>query len=144
MLKRSQLQENDILFSIAGALWRVAIVPSDILPANTNQAIAIIRLNPNKCDINFIKIILSSKFIIEQIDECKKGNAQLNLSLDQVSNFMIPYPDEQTQIKIAKVFNELNQDILGLEKEIEKLQNLKDGLYRMFFIDLLNENQNDC
>ena len=44
-LSRSQLQENDILFSIAGAIGRVAIVDKNILPANTNQALAIIRLH---------------------------------------------------------------------------------------------------
>lgn len=38
-LKRSQLKENDILFSIAGALGRSSIVREDILPANTNQAL---------------------------------------------------------------------------------------------------------
>ena len=43
-LKRSQLLEGDILFSIAGALGRTAIVTSDVIPANTNQALSIIRL----------------------------------------------------------------------------------------------------
>ena len=43
-LKRSQLKEGDILFSIAGALGRTAIVTREILPANTNQALAIVRL----------------------------------------------------------------------------------------------------
>lgn len=42
-LARSKLKTNDILFSIAGTLGRTAIVSSDILPANTNQALAIIR-----------------------------------------------------------------------------------------------------
>lgn len=43
-LKRSKLQQDDVLFSIAGAIGRTAIVSEDILPANTNQALAIIRL----------------------------------------------------------------------------------------------------
>lgn len=38
-LSRSRLQENDVLFSIAGTLGRVAVVHKDDLPANTNQAI---------------------------------------------------------------------------------------------------------
>ncbi|NEX56045.1 restriction endonuclease subunit S, partial [Lactococcus lactis] len=42
-LKRSRLEEKDILFSIAGTLGRTAIVNKSILPANTNQALAIIR-----------------------------------------------------------------------------------------------------
>src|ERR1035437_159782 len=45
-LKRSQLQKDDILFSMAGIyLGKSAIVTEDLLPANTNQALAIIRLN---------------------------------------------------------------------------------------------------
>jgi len=36
-LKRSQLNENDILFSIAGTLGRIGIVESRILPANARK-----------------------------------------------------------------------------------------------------------
>ena len=43
-LRRSQLKDGDILFSIAGAIGRVAIVTEEMLPANTNQALAIIRI----------------------------------------------------------------------------------------------------
>ena len=42
-LKRSILEEGDILFSIAGTLGRITIINKEILPANTNQALAIIR-----------------------------------------------------------------------------------------------------
>ena len=43
LLSRSQLKPFDILFTIAGTIGRFAIVLPDIIPANTNQAIAIIR-----------------------------------------------------------------------------------------------------
>ena len=43
-LRRSSLAKSDILFTIAGTLGRVAIVSNSNLPANTNQAVAIIRL----------------------------------------------------------------------------------------------------
>ena len=51
-LKRSQLKDGDILFSIAGTLGRTAIVKKELLPANTNQALAIIRLDEG--DKNYI------------------------------------------------------------------------------------------
>ena len=45
-LRRSQIQDRDILYSIAGAnLGKCGIVSEDILPANTNQAVAIIRVD---------------------------------------------------------------------------------------------------
>ena len=65
-LSRSQLQENDILFSIAGAIGRVAIVDGGILPANTNQALAIIRVPKGIYEYNFLKYILKSPMISKQ------------------------------------------------------------------------------
>ena len=41
--KRSQLQENDILFSIAGTIGKMCIITNNDIPSNTNQAFAIIR-----------------------------------------------------------------------------------------------------
>jgi type I restriction enzyme, S subunit len=42
-LKRSQIEENDLLFSMAGmVLGKTAVVKKEFLPANTNQALAII------------------------------------------------------------------------------------------------------
>ena len=43
-LSRSVLRDKDLVFSIAGALGRSALIASDILPANVNQALAIVRL----------------------------------------------------------------------------------------------------
>ena len=99
-LRRSQLRENDILFSIAGALGRVALVNPSILPANTNQALAIISpqkgLNPK-----YLEQVLRSDLIQSQISRLKVGVAQNNLSLAQVSNFKIPFPSLEVQLQIV-------------------------------------------
>jgi len=50
LLNRSKVQKDDLVFSIAGSLGRVGYVTEDVLPANTNQAVAIIR--PDKQKIN--------------------------------------------------------------------------------------------
>ncbi|MFV0148945.1 restriction endonuclease subunit S [Empedobacter falsenii] len=66
-LKRSILKSEDILFAIAGAtIGKCAIVSEDILPANTNQALAIIRLNENinvKYIFNFLQSLEMKKYI---------------------------------------------------------------------------------
>lgn len=54
-LKRSRLEKDDLLFSIAGAyLGKLAIVQDIDLPANTNQAVGIIRLNKRKANVDYI------------------------------------------------------------------------------------------
>ncbi|BAQ63203.1 type I restriction-modification system (plasmid) [Geminocystis sp. NIES-3708] len=111
-LKRSQLHKGDILFSIAGALGRTAIVTSKILPANTNQALAIIRLkSSDKIDKNFILIALSSGFLLEQIEKNRGGVAQQNLSLTQIKSFQIPIPPIEVQKRIVEILDEAFEGI---------------------------------
>jgi hypothetical protein len=89
-LSRSRLFNGDILFSIAGALGRTTIVTEDILPANTNQALAIIRLKQSsKFLIRYVYLLLNSDFIQSQIEGLKIGIAQPNLSLAQINDFKI-------------------------------------------------------
>ena len=67
-LKRSQLKKGDILFSIAGAIGRVAIVTEEMLPANTNQALAIIRISNEDVYLPYIKLILTSPIVKKQFE----------------------------------------------------------------------------
>lgn len=88
-LKRSQVEEGDILFSIAGTLGRFTIADNHILPTNTNQAVAIIRANKEKVAPEY----LYSLFIAGWHDEyCKKNvqqAVQANLSLGIIKSLPI-------------------------------------------------------
>lgn len=113
-LKRSSLKEKDVLFSIAGALGRTTVVEKNHLPANTNQALAIIRLFD---DVNpyYIASILRGNSITSKIEELKVGVAQSNISLEQLRNLEIPLPPLEIQEQIVK-------EIEGYEKEIEEFK----------------------
>ena len=132
-LKRSQLKENDILFSIAGTLGRVAIVTPDILPANTNQALAIIRLKDN--DLYYIKTILCGPVVKEFLRENPTVGAQPNLSLAQVGGLEIMLPPSiEEQKKIGDFFHRLDS-YLSLQKEkLEKMRLLKAALLDKLFV----------
>lgn len=130
-LKRSQLFEGDILFSIAGALGRTAIVTKEIVPANTNQALAILRLKSDAdVDKKFLLYFLNSDGVKKQSNSNKGGVAQQNLSLTQLKNYLILLPPlaEQKRIvaKLDKTFAEINKSI-GIQKikitEIDSLFN---------------------
>lgn len=111
-LKRSSLKENDVLFSIAGALGRVTVVSKKHLPANTNQALSIIRLKEGNNPF-FVASILRSHIVTEKIENLKTGVAQYNLSLEQIKDFEIPLPPIEIQQQIVA--------------EIEGYQKIIDG-----------------
>ena len=128
-LSRSKLEEGDILFSIAGALGRAAIVEKSILPANTNQALAIIRLKEKReATIKFLRFYLASFSIQNYIENILVRSAQSNLTLEQVSNFLIPLPPLSEQKRIAEILSQIDQVIEKEEKYKEKLEMLKKGL----------------
>ena len=108
-LKRSQLIENDILFSIAGTLGRTAIVKKSILPANTNQALSIIR--GYEFDRNFLVTILRGVVVREFIKRNPTIGAQPNLSLEQVSNLCLLTPCSEEQSAIGTFFSTLDRHI---------------------------------
>jgi type I restriction enzyme S subunit len=126
VLKRSQLKENDILFSIAGALGRIGIVNKDILPANTNQALAIIRLSKDvNISIPYLAKYFNSSLISDEIEKLKGGAAQQNLSLGQLNNLEIPLPPLQEQQRIVTILDEAFTAIDKTKANTE--QNLKNA-----------------
>ena len=130
-LHRSQLKENDILFSIAGTLGRVTSVKSSILPANTNQALAIIRLKDGCLD--YVKTYLKGKAVADFIKKNPTIGAQPNLSLEQVANLEIAIPSEDEQKIIGAFFQQLDNLIALHQRKIEKLTNVKKSMLEKMF-----------
>ena len=90
-LKRSQLQPNDILFSIAGTIGETCLVQNKDLPANTNQAVAIIRGTTNFCDSQFLLYQLSSS-VVQSLKYKARGGAMNNISLGDLRQQKITLP----------------------------------------------------
>ena len=125
-LKRSQLKENDILFSIAGALGRIGIVKKEILPANTNQALAIIRLKKDSNTlVDFIAKYFNSNIVTDEIEKLRIGAAQQNLSLTQLNNLFVPLPPLPEQQHIVSILDEFFAAIAQAKANAE--QNLKNA-----------------
>lgn len=134
-MRRSQLQENDILFSIAGAIGRSVIVTKEILPANTNQALAIIRVPKGKIDYNYLLYALSSSAINQQATQHQQGVAQLNISLKNVSDFLLPIYTEAMQKRIVQNLKKIDKLIFLRKQQLEKL----DELVKARFVEMFGE-----
>ena len=134
-MKRSQLKNGDILFSIAGAIGRVAIVTEEMLPANINQALAIIRISDEQVYLPYIKLILTSPIVIEQFERKKQGVAQLNLSLKDINEISIPLPGKDKQIELAELFDKVVGVISKRNKELSVL----DDLIKARFVEMFGD-----
>ncbi|WP_311876580.1 restriction endonuclease subunit S [Enterococcus asini] len=130
-LKRSKLKESDILFSIAGTLGRTAVVDKSILPANTNQALSIIR--GYKFDTDFLLTSLNGKVVNDFIRKNPTIGAQPNLSLEQVGNLIVWTPSKDEQQHIGNFFRKLESTITLHQQKYDHLIQLKKAYLDLMF-----------
>ena len=114
-LKRSILKEDDILFSIAGTIGRVSIVPKTLDNANCNQALAFIRLS-NQYQINLTQIYyyFKSSEIQSQIDSSIVQGVQANVSLTVIKDLKIVIAPNnllmEFNLEVTQLFNLLQSN----------------------------------
>ena len=107
-LKRSILESNDILITIAGTLGRTAIVTESALPLNTNQAVALIRLVTTKfVNIKYLIYAINSSKIKKDLLHQEVAMAIPNLSLENIYDCKIPLPPIEEQNRISEVIDKI-------------------------------------
>lgn len=99
-LGRSQFSIGDILFSIAGTIGKTALVSESHVPANTNQAVAIIRGTSDTFAPRFLLYQLrsASRAIV---DSKARGGAMNNISLGDLKEVKLVLPPLPEQKRIA-------------------------------------------
>jgi type I restriction enzyme S subunit len=142
--KRSQLAENDILFSMAGIyLGKNAIVTKDILPANTNQALAILRLNQEKANPTYVSLYLSQQVMIDYVNNMSGQSAQPNVNFEEIKSIEIKLPPISEQTAIASVLSSLDDKIDLLHSQNYTLEKMAETLFRQWFVEEAKEEWKD-
>ncbi len=118
--RRSILNQDDILFSIAGTIGNTCLVTEEDLPANTNQALALIRGTKNIFYPKFLQYQLQTTLVKEQFEKKARGGGMNNVSLRDVGNAILRIPplNEQRRIvaKLAKLLTKVDKCKERLEK----------------------------
>jgi len=135
LLSRSVLSRNDILFTIAGTIGKVALVPEGILPANTNQAVAIVRPNPEKVSPRYLYYVLGDESRVRQAQTRVVQSVQANFSLGELSSLEIPLPPLNEQKTIAHILGTLDDKIELNRRMNETLEAIARALFKSWFVD---------
>lgn len=135
-LKRSQLQVDDILFSMAGIfLGKNAVVTEDILPANTNQALAIIRVNQKKALAKFIHFYLRQPNVVKQINSMSGQSAQPNINFEEIKSIPIYLPNLNTQTKIVFLLSSIEEKIHLNQQMNKTLETIAQAIFKEWFVN---------
>lgn len=127
-LKRSILETNDILFSIAGTIGRVAIVDETLSFSNCNQAIAFIRLSDKNAFLEYIHLWLRSEAVQNNIKSSIVQGVQANVSLTVLNNIEVLVPNDETLNEWNNLIKPIYHRIRTTIYQIESLTKTRDTL----------------
>lgn len=136
-LKRSQLCSQDILLSMAGAyLGKSAILRDEDVPANTNQAVALIRIDSNRACPDYVYYFLNQKQLIAFMNQLPNQSAQPNINLAQIGSLEVGLPEIEAQKRTAGILSSYDKLIENNRRQIALLEEAAQRLYKEWFVDL--------
>ncbi len=127
-MKNTQVKPNDVLLNITGAsIGRVACAPADLVTANVNQHVSIIRPLAD-LDNRFVMYWLSQPAIQDFINNAQKGATRQGFTKAQIEMLMVPVLPISKQRHIVSRLDELQSKVdvlMNLQTEVkEKVDSL--------------------
>ena len=135
--KKSILKKGDVLTNIVGAsIGRTAVFNLDDV-ANINQAVCLIRCEPQLLNNYYLTYLLNSPVFKQILHDNEVDNARANLSLGFFSNLHVPTPSLKMQQDIVERLDDLRAESQRLEatyqQKITALAELKKSILHQAF-----------
>jgi len=127
VLKRSILMANDVLYTIAGTIGRIALAEDWLLPANTNQAVAIIRPEL-EIPSGFLMLSMRHEVFRAELHNNIVHAVQANLSLGMISKARVVVPLQSILQQLFRPIDVLLSQISANRIQSRTLANLRDTL----------------
>jgi type I restriction enzyme S subunit len=113
---RTRLREGDLLITTVGTIGNAAVVTPEILPANIDWHLGLVRFNSDvPIDSYFTATFLNSTFGRFQTLREATGNVQLNLFIEKIKTLKIP------ELPVAAAISKATRNAYDLRSKAAKL-----------------------
>jgi type I restriction enzyme, S subunit len=139
-MSNSKLLAGDVLLNITGAsIGRSCIVPNEIVEANVNQHVCIIRPTQH-LNSTFLSQLLNSSYGALQIDKFQAGGNREGLNFQQIRSFTVPCPPIDEQINIASLLKNVDSKINILIEKKSTYMDFKKSLMQQLLTGKIRVN----
>lgn len=132
-IKRTMLKSNDIIVTIIGAtldiIGRATKINQEILPANINQNIALIRINFQKILPDYLNIYLNSFYGRHYLYYLSRQTEQVNLNCEEVGRLKVPMLSKNFQTYIETL-------VISAHQKLEQSKQLYQSAEAMLLEEL--------
>lgn len=117
---RARVREGDVLVSIKGTLGEVALAEKDVLPANMNRDVAIIKIHSH-VNGGYLTAFLRSRFGAYQLEREGSGGVQQMITLERLRTIRLVLLPEKQQSQVERL------QLAGLECRRESKRLFSDA-----------------
>lgn len=128
VIRRSWVEEGDILFSMIGTLGNVVMLREEEADIATKN-VGILRLNRDSTRGRWLLAVLRSAHTQRQIGTALGGSTQKFIALGTLRSFLVPVPSRRDEmLAVSRVLDAHDGRIRAEEATLDKLQQVKRGL----------------
>lgn len=121
---RTALRLDDVVISTVGTIGNCAVVESDILPANSDRHVGIIRIGNTDVLPRYVSTYFVTKYGRSATKRETAGNVQPNLYIRNIADLAIPIPSLAFQKQIENLILKANQQKQLADKLYADAENL--------------------
>ncbi len=137
-LDKVRVEPNDILLNITGdgiTFARTCVAPDTVLPACVNQHVAIVRVDPEQADANYVGAYLSVPLFKFYIESFNAGGSRRAITKAHIESFEIALPPLEEQRLIGRFVSALNNKIELNRRANETLEAIARAIFKSWFVD---------
>lgn len=122
-----QVSTYDVLVTKDGTIGKVALVPKLNKPATLNSGVFVFKTN-SKLNSKFLYRVLTSSIFKNFITTLSAGSTIKHLYQKDLKNLEFKIPtDIKEQEAIAEILTAMDDEIISLEKELDKMKQIREG-----------------
>lgn len=128
--KRSKVEVNDILMGMIGTIGNMALVREK--PDYAIKNVALIK-DTKKVHYLYLYHFLHSNNVVMQLFSGIDGGTQKFVSLNNIRNLNILFPNLKEQVKLGSFFEKIDYDITLYQRKLEQQKKLKKYFLQNMF-----------
>lgn len=117
-LRGSQIKRNNVLITMAGTIGRCAVYKSDD-ECNSNQAVAILTINQQEIEPDFLVQYLNSQIGQLLFSKLQHISSQPNINLEEIQKIKVILPNKTQQQEIMNEVQKLIHEADNAQKQVE-------------------------
>lgn len=133
--KHFALAPGDLLISTSASLGRVSVVDASSAGAIAYTGIIRFRSRSQRLHHEYLRAFLSSKSFVEQAERMATGSVIKHFGPSHLRQMAIALPPIGTQVRIAELFDALDDRITLLRETNATLEAIAQALFKSWFVD---------